>query len=138
MPVYQEGAVDNDLLVEGKRNLTDYFQNQGYYDVDVDFRILPLKDDVESIEYSISRGQRQKLAHAAIVGNRYFSTDDIRERMFMAPASFLPCVTAVTARHSGGRTRRPSRLCIAPTVSATCKSSRSWNGNTKAKPERSP
>ncbi|HYK16464.1 MAG TPA: BamA/TamA family outer membrane protein [Bryobacteraceae bacterium] len=89
VPVYQEGAVDNDLLVEGKRNLIGYFQSQGYYDVDVDFRIQPLKDDVETIEYAISRGQRQKLTHIAIVGNRYFSMDDIRERMFMAPASFL-------------------------------------------------
>ena len=38
MPVFEERAVDNDLLVEGERNLRDYFQSQGYYDVDVDFR----------------------------------------------------------------------------------------------------
>jgi hypothetical protein len=35
VPVFEEGAIDNDLLVESQRNLRDYFQSQGYYDVDV-------------------------------------------------------------------------------------------------------
>jgi len=87
VPIYREGTVDNDLLTEGKRNLQDYFQNQGYYDVDVQFRQLPPQDDKEQIEYVISRGQRYKLVHLAIVGNKYFDADTIRERMFMEPAS---------------------------------------------------
>ncbi len=88
VPIYQEGTVDNDLLVEGKRNLRDYFQSQGYYDVDVEFRVLPPQDDLERIEYVISRGQRYKLVHLALAGNKYFDTDTVRERMFMEPASF--------------------------------------------------
>ena len=89
VPVYEEGAVDNDLLVEGQRNLRDYLQSQGYYDVDVYFRVQPVQNDVETIEYVISEGERQKLAHVAINGNRYFTKADIRDRMFMQPASFL-------------------------------------------------
>jgi len=88
VPVYQERTVDTDLLVEGKRNLEDYFQSQGYYDVDVDFRIQPPKSDVETIEYVISKGERRKVAHVAIAGNKYFDTETIRQRMFIAPASF--------------------------------------------------
>ena len=88
VPIYQEGTVDNDLLVEGKRNLRDYFQSQGYYDVDVDFRVLPPKDDEETIEYVIARGQRYKLVHVEIAGNKYFNAETIRERMFLEPASF--------------------------------------------------
>lgn len=87
VPVYQEGAVDNDLLTEGKRNLRDYFQSQGYYDVDVDFRVLPAENNVERIEYAISRGPRSKLERVTLAGNNYFSTTDIRERMFLQPAS---------------------------------------------------
>jgi outer membrane protein insertion porin family len=89
VPVYQEGAVDNDLLVEGARNLRDYFQSKGYYDVDVDFRIRPLQNDEETIEYVIAQGQRYRLAHLAIIGNNYFREEDLRERMFMQPASLL-------------------------------------------------
>lgn len=88
VPVFEENTVDNDLLVEGKRNLRDYLQSQGYYDVDVDFRIQPVQNDLETIEYVIARGQRYKLVHVGISGNKYFDEDVIRERMFMQPASF--------------------------------------------------
>jgi outer membrane protein insertion porin family len=89
VPVFQERAVDNDLLVEGARNLRDYFQSTGYYDVGVDFRIRPPANDEEIIEYVISQGQRYRLVHLAITGHRYFSEDDLRERMFMQTGSFL-------------------------------------------------
>jgi outer membrane protein assembly complex protein YaeT len=89
VPVFQEHTVDNDLLVEGKRNLRDYFQSQGYYDADVDFRVQPPQNDLETIEYVISRGQRYRLVRVTIAGNKYFDTDAIRERMFMEPASLL-------------------------------------------------
>lgn len=88
VPIFQERAVYNDLLVEGARNLRDYFQSKGYYDVDVEFRVVPAQNDVETIEYVISQGPRQKLVHVGITGNRYFSAEDIRERMFMQPAKF--------------------------------------------------
>ena len=31
VPVYQERTVDRSLLVEGRRNLVEYFQSQGYF-----------------------------------------------------------------------------------------------------------
>ena len=88
VPVFEERTVDNDLLVEGKQNLHDYLQSQGYYDAEVDFRVQPPQNDVETIEYVISRGQRHKLVRLSIVGNKYFDTGTLRERMFMEPASF--------------------------------------------------
>jgi outer membrane protein assembly complex protein YaeT len=89
VPVFEDHSVDNDLLVEGKRNLQDYLQSQGYYDVEVDFRIRPTENDLETIEYVISRGTRFKLVHLTIRGNHYFRTEDIQERLFMATASKL-------------------------------------------------
>lgn len=87
VPIFQERAVDNDLLVEGARNLRDYFQSKGYYDVDVDFRTKPVANDEQTIEYVIAQGQRYKMSHLAISGGKYFSEDDLRERMFMTPAT---------------------------------------------------
>jgi outer membrane protein assembly complex protein YaeT len=89
VPVFQEGAVDDDLLETGRRNLQDYFQSQGYYDVSVDFNVQPVRDDQETVEYAISRGMRYKLVRVNITGNHYFDTDSIRERMFLQPAGFL-------------------------------------------------
>jgi outer membrane protein insertion porin family len=87
VPVFQEGVVEEDLLVEGARNLKDYFQAQGYPDADVTFRTLPVQNDELTIEYIISQGTRQKLTHVEIQGNRFFSEDTIRERMFLQPSS---------------------------------------------------
>jgi len=88
VPVFQEQTVDRDLLVEGARNLRDYFQSQGYYDVQVDFKILDQDPEHTIVEYVIVRGARHKLVNVDIAGNQYFSTDDIRDRMFLEPSSF--------------------------------------------------
>lgn len=88
VPVFQERAVDNDLLAEGARNLRDYFQSLGYFDTVVDFRTSFAKDGVERIEFAVSRGQRYKLVHIELKGNKFFNHETIRERMFLEPASF--------------------------------------------------
>lgn len=85
VPAFEERAVDTDLLVEGKRNLQDYLQGQGYYDADVDFRVRPVQNDEELIEYVISKGQRHRVMQVQINGNKYFDAGTIRERMFIAP-----------------------------------------------------
>jgi outer membrane protein insertion porin family len=88
VPVFQEKDVYDDLLVEGKRNLQDYFQSQGYYDVTVDYRVRPIQNDTETIDYVIAKGSRYKLVRLTIAGDHYFTTSAIRERMFMTPAAF--------------------------------------------------
>ncbi|HXJ41674.1 MAG TPA: BamA/TamA family outer membrane protein, partial [Bryobacteraceae bacterium] len=88
LPVYQERSVDPQLLLEGKRNLEDYFQSQGYPDVSVEFRVAPPVKDVEVISYVISRGQRHKVVLVRITGNKYFTEDTIRERMFIQARTF--------------------------------------------------
>ncbi len=73
VPVFQEGAVDDDLLETGRRNLQEYFQSKGFYDVTVDFQVQPVHDDQETVEYAISRGMRYKLVRVSIAGNRYLT-----------------------------------------------------------------
>ena len=89
VPVFQEGAVNNDLLAEGKQSLSDYFQSKGYYDVDVDIHSTPPANDLQTIEYVISQGARYKLVHLSFKGNHYFEDEVLRERMFMHPAGLL-------------------------------------------------
>ncbi len=89
VPIYEEGAVDNDLLAEGARNLHDYFQSKGYPDVDVTFRREPAQNDEEVINYYIATGPRQKLVKVDIQGNNYFLVETLRERMFLQPSSLI-------------------------------------------------
>ncbi|HTK94290.1 MAG TPA: outer membrane protein assembly factor BamA, partial [Terriglobales bacterium] len=82
-------AVDEDLLNEGKRNLRNFMQSRGYFDARVDFERPPLQNDTEKIEYIIDEGERHKLLHIELDGNRYFPDELIRERMLMQPAGWL-------------------------------------------------
>ncbi len=88
VPVYQENAVDDDLLNEGRRNLRDYLQTRGYFDanVEVERHSVPANDHL-NIVYIIDPGVRHKLAAVKVEGNQYFDRATIRERMIVQPAS---------------------------------------------------
>jgi outer membrane protein insertion porin family len=89
IPVYEERTVDRTLLVEGQRNLVEYFQAQGYFDAEVDFREERPSADVYEITYGIQRNERHKLKSIEITGNKFFNTATLRERIYVKPASFL-------------------------------------------------
>ncbi len=91
IPVYQEHAVDDDLLNEGRRNLRDYLQTQGYFDAEVDFRHQrnPRNPQKVVIVYTVEKGEKHDLTDLAIEGNRYFASSLIRERMAVQAASLL-------------------------------------------------
>jgi outer membrane protein insertion porin family len=82
VPIYEEGAVDDDLLNEGRRNMQNHLQTLGYFDVSVTVSQQTALDgrDVR-IVYAISPGDRHKLAAIHISGNRFFSDELIRARM---------------------------------------------------------
>jgi outer membrane protein insertion porin family len=90
VPVFEEGAVDDDLLNEGRRNLVDYFQTLGFFDVKIDVnRHIDSSNNHVDIVYVIDRGARHKLLRVDIDGNKYFPEYLIRERMNLQPAGWL-------------------------------------------------
>ncbi len=88
VPVYQENSVDDDLLNEGRRNMRDYLQTKGYFDVTVEVERQPSSEKNHlNIVYKIDPGVRHKLTAVRIEGNKYFDTDTIRERMSLQSSS---------------------------------------------------
>jgi outer membrane protein insertion porin family len=89
VPVYQEGAVDVDLLEEGKRNIRERLERQGYFDAEVDYATTTHEapqnggatGTEEVITYTIERGDRHKLVGIEIAGNHYFNTELLRSRL---------------------------------------------------------
>ena len=89
LPIFAEGAVDEDLLQEGRRNLRNYFQSEGYFDATVD--VSSRQDsgtNEEVITYQIARGDKYRLAGVAFEGNKYFSSPLLAARLKLQPASF--------------------------------------------------
>ncbi len=71
IPVYEENAVDDDLLNEGKRNLLDYMQTRGHFDAKVEIR---KENDAKTLRviYQIDPGPRHSLELVEITGNQNF------------------------------------------------------------------
>ena len=88
VPVYQENALDDDLLNEGKRNLLDYLQTRGHFDATVSFQKESSPDLVRVI-YQIDPGPVHKLERIEITGNKYFSRQMLRQRLRIQPSSLF-------------------------------------------------
>jgi outer membrane protein insertion porin family len=96
VPVYQEGAVDADLLEEGKRNLRERLERNGYFDAEVEYATSTnevtlktgRKGSEQVITYRVERGDRHTLLRIEITGNHYFDTDLLRSRLAIYPKGF--------------------------------------------------
>ena len=89
IPIFAEGAVDEDLLQEGRRNIRDYLQGQGYFDADVQVRTQQdTQHNEQVITYDITRGDHFRLAGVGFDGNKYFASSLLARRLQLQPASF--------------------------------------------------
>jgi len=97
IPIYQEGAVDTDLLEEGKRNVRERLERQGYFDADVEYKTethevkssrSAAQSTEETITYTVERGVRHKLVGIEITGNKYFDTELLRSRLQIFGGAF--------------------------------------------------
>jgi len=87
IPVYEENAVDDDLLNEGRRNLLDYMQTLGHFDAKVDFQ---KESDARTMRviYHIDPGPLHRLMLVKITGNESFlDTAKLRSYLHIEPAS---------------------------------------------------
>ncbi len=89
IPVYEENAVDDDLLNEGKRNLVDYLQTKGHFDAKVE---IQKETDAKTMRviYQIDPGPIHKLVLVEITGNKDFlDTAKLRSYLQIQPTSRL-------------------------------------------------
>jgi outer membrane protein assembly complex protein YaeT len=89
VPIFEENAVDDDLLNEGSRNLRDYFQSRGYFDAKVSYAEKPNEAEEDEVIFKVDQGERHRVLDVEVLGNKYFSRQTIRERMLIQPAGGL-------------------------------------------------
>jgi outer membrane protein insertion porin family len=97
VPIYQEGAVDEDLLQEGRRSLRDWFERAGYFDAQVSYAAsdAPAEESGATVHraarvvtYQVNRGDHHRLVDVEFTGNKYFSSDLLRGRVKIEPAAY--------------------------------------------------
>jgi outer membrane protein assembly factor BamA len=98
VPIYQEGAVDEDLLQEGRRAIRDYLEREGYFDAQVSYTAAEpaahgeqpgRKPPDQVVTYQVERGPRRRLVGVAFEGNKYFNDDLLLGRLRTQPAAIL-------------------------------------------------
>jgi outer membrane protein insertion porin family len=80
IPIYQETAVDQDLVDEGARNLVSYFQSKSYFDVKVNSH-LDKESDRVIVVYHINRGSRHRVSDVHFEGNKYFTQAQLADHV---------------------------------------------------------
>ncbi|MGZ4854254.1 MAG: POTRA domain-containing protein, partial [Candidatus Angelobacter sp.] len=76
IPMYQENAVDPDLVNEGAQNLTSYFQAKGFFGAKVQSQIQKQPSGT-TVLYQIEKGPRGKVEAIEFHGNEHFSDRDL-------------------------------------------------------------
>jgi outer membrane protein assembly factor BamA len=89
VPIYEEGAVDVDLINEGAHNIRNYLQSKGYFDATVIPRPVTKSADEITLEYIAQRGIRHRVQAVSINGNKYFDTETIREHISVYAANVV-------------------------------------------------
>jgi outer membrane protein assembly complex protein YaeT len=86
VPVFEEGAVDNDLLNEGAFNIKDYLQQKGYFDVTDSVKLIgkdeqgnQVKGQNLVVQYDVQPGKAHKVVAVKIQGNKYFDRETLEE-----------------------------------------------------------
>lgn len=89
VPVYEEGAVDEDLLNEGSHRIRDYYQRQGYFDANVTHTMQVVSPKKTIITYHVKLGPKHEVDAVTVTGNKYFSTSVIMPRLSVRKTSLF-------------------------------------------------
>lgn len=88
IPIFSEGAIDPDLVEEGRRNLADFFQGKGYFDVNVTTNFQKQDDNVHLL-YNIDRGRRHTVQEVAFRGNQHVDEDELETQVLAKSHHFF-------------------------------------------------
>jgi outer membrane protein assembly complex protein YaeT len=92
VPIFEEAAVDPDLVEEGRVAITRFMQQEGYFEAVVDFEVIevdPSLGNAIQVNYNIMPGEKHEVVEVRITGNRYFETDEIRRRIKTRQSEFI-------------------------------------------------
>ena len=84
VPIYEEAAVDDDLIEEGRVAVARYMQQEGYFEAVVTvekFETDPSLANAVQINYVIDPGAKHEIVAVRIIGNQFFESDEIRDRI---------------------------------------------------------
>src|ERR1700676_5009024 len=87
IPIYSEGTIDRDLVLEGEQNLIDYFQKKGYFNTQVKTTFERQPEKILLV-YEIDKGMKHKVDRIMFQGNQRISERDLLAAVFVKKSHF--------------------------------------------------
>jgi outer membrane protein assembly factor BamA len=88
VPIYDANSIDTDLINEGGRSIQLYFQNKGYFDVQVVTKINGT-DSARLITYDIAKNEKHKVEAVSFAGNKFYSDKELQAQVPVQKAHFF-------------------------------------------------
>src|SRR6266487_667228 len=88
IPIFSEGTVDADLVEEGRRNLIDFFQSKGYFNVKVTTNFQKQPSNVDLV-YNVNRGRRHRVETVGFRGNQHVDRGELMQQVAVKPHRLL-------------------------------------------------
>lgn len=82
VPIYQEGAVDLELVDEGEDNINAYFQSKGYFDSTTTSH-MSKQGSTTNVVYQVKLQNKHRLKDVDFSGNHYFDDRDLSSHISM-------------------------------------------------------
>lgn len=91
IPIYQENAVDPDLVHEGADDIASYFQSKGFFDAKVTSQIANQPSGATTVLYVVEKGKRGKVKGITIQGNQHMDANKLQSTLPVQKANpWLP------------------------------------------------
>ena len=74
--IYDEESIDPDIVEESRRNLQDYFERKGYFEVKVNTN-TEQQNNRTILTFQINKGRKYSVKEIAFTGNHHLSSSDL-------------------------------------------------------------
>ena len=81
VPIFEEGAVDSDLVNEGRDNIVGYYQQLGFFDASATAQVSEGADQSVRVEYVVTKREEHRVRSIRILGSAFFTEADILRKM---------------------------------------------------------
>jgi len=91
VPIFEEGAFDQDLIREGRDRIIEYLQQEGYFEATIaEPETIPsTADSPFRVRFIIKKGEKYRVKSVQFRGNTAFTNDEIQSRLRVHSAALL-------------------------------------------------
>ena len=81
VPIFEEGAVDSELVNEGRDNIVGYYRQLGFFDASATAQVTEGANQSVRVDYVVTKRDEHRVRSIRILGGAFFTEADILKKM---------------------------------------------------------